>query len=124
MSEQVWGAIVIALIGIIIGGAGGAAIFRRATKGLMPNSTEIADTAEAVAATASSTAAVVAATAASVAAALHTEISEQLASIQNQLVNNSDKIVDLKVSITGFMGACPERHKAIEQRLNFLEQKV
>jgi hypothetical protein len=121
MSEQAFWIIIVALVGIIIGGAGGAALFRNAAKKIIPSSTDVADTAAVVAATASSTAAVVAATATSVAAALKTEIQGQIAEIRSEIHDNSKKLNDLEIVITGFMGACPERHKAINQRLESIE---
>jgi hypothetical protein len=126
MTEQILYYIIIALVGIIIGGTGGAALFRRVSKGTIPNHNDaesVADVAAVVASTASSTAAVVAATATSVAANLRTEISSQISAIQLQLADNSDKLNDLKVVITGFMGACPEKHRAIEQRFDAMEKR-
>lgn len=123
MNEQVWMTIVVALVGIIIGGAGGATLFRKATKGFVSNSEDIANTAATLAATASSTAAVVASTATTVASALRVELAGQLTSIQVRISNNSDKLNDLEVAINRFMGACPEKHRAIEQRLDSLDRR-
>lgn len=99
-------------------------MFRRAAKGIIPNADDVAATAVTVAATATTTAAVVAATASSVAAALHTEISGQFETLRTQLTANTKEISELRIFITGFMSACPERHKAIDQRLTVLDRAM
>jgi len=118
MSEQIWITIVVALIGIIIGGAGGAALFRKAVK-LPPMSSEetnqnrIGDTA-----------ALAASVAATTATAFRLELNGHITNLTNKIDKNEDSLQSLTIKITEFMAVCPEKHKALDQKFEMLKTMI
>lgn len=122
MNEQILLYLIVALFCILVGGAGGATLFRRITKYIVPD--ETTSVAATVATTASTVAATVAATASSVASALRSELTGQMGSLEQQLAANTARLTDLEIAINRFMGACPERHQAIAQRLDGVDKRL
>lgn len=120
MSEQVMLWVIIALIGILVGGAGGATILRGVTKRVLPDTT--AETAATLANSNAVIAATVAQTATSVAAALQMEISERLGRIETRIDTSNESIHKLEIAVSGFMASCPAKHESIDGRLKSLER--
>jgi Na+/glutamate symporter len=116
MNETVWIAITVALVGIIIGGAGGAALFRRAVK--LPMSSEeqnqnrIGDNA-----------ALASSVAAKTASAFRTELNGHIGNLTEKIDKQNDNLQALTLRITEFMAVCPVKHQMIEQRIEILENK-
>jgi len=116
MTEQALWTIIFCLISVIVGGAGGAALFRKILKIPDPPANMNGDAAT-IAATAAASAA------ASTAASFRTELNEHMRIFEKQLDANTQKLSALDITVAGFTGACLERHKAIDRRLELVEEK-
>jgi membrane protein required for beta-lactamase induction len=105
-------AIILVLVGIIVGGAGGATIIRNSFKSLnIPdgNSKESAHLASEIAER--------------TAAACKVELKEYIVSLESHLNVTNNRLSELENTINRIMGACPEKHVAIERRLANLEER-
>lgn len=115
MSEQIWIFMVVGLLGVIIGGAGGSALFRKAVGKLPisseePNHNRIGDMA-----------ALAASVAATTATAFREELNGHITTLTKKIDDNSASLNGLSKEIAGLTAACPERHKAVDRRLDELE---
>lgn len=125
MSENILWLIITGLFGVIIGGAGGQALIRRALKMPSDNSPGEADgplgkkddTVKALAAVASTAAE-------ATASAFRLELNGHMTNFERQLVSTNTRLSNLEGNIQTLLGACPERHRSIEKRLNDLEIAV
>lgn len=111
MSLELLYGVILVLIGIIIGGTGGQALLHKALK--VP---EIDS--------GGSSAVLAAAAAATAAAAAANLLSDRVKTFEYQLSINTQGLSALKESVDLLSGACPERHKAIEQRLESFEREL
>ena len=114
MTEPIWLTIVVGLIGIIIGGAGGAAILRRTFKIPEPDSKDDVTQNSSLAAT----------VAATTAATFRVELTEHMKTLEANIATNNQRLTDLEKTVSAFLGACPERHKAIDRRLDECEASI
>ncbi len=106
MTEQTLQYIIIALVGIIIGGTGGAALIRKVTNAALPNSDSQSSAAAASAAAVSASATLL----------------SHIKALEDQLASNTQRLMEMEQTFNRFLGACPERHTAIERRLEILER--
>ena len=111
MNEQTLLYIIAGLFGIIIGGAGGTAIIRKMIK--LPYGDE--------ATTATTAATAAAATVAAASVAFRAEFTNYMKPMEAQLSENTKKLSELDNTISGLMAACPEKHRAVDRRLDVLE---
>lgn len=109
MTEQTLQYIIIALVGIIIGGTGGAALIRKVTNAALPNS----DSQSSASAASAAAAAAVSASA---------TLLSHIKALEDQLASNTQRLMEMEQTFNRFLGACPERHTAIERRLEILER--
>lgn len=96
--------VIFILIGVIVGGAGGGALVRRSYKHLEGVGSGESGTSDLI-------------------SSFKQEIREQISPVVKQLDTNNQRLSSLETTVNRFIGACPEKHKAIDQRLDALERK-
>lgn len=129
MSAELTWIIIASLISIIIGGAGGAALFRNTAKKFMPpgmDSTEMqayADSAKAAAHAAEA--------ASDIAKAFRDTVSVQLTELKTSLKDQNlmlDKLTSeqakMSTRLDQFPGLCAEKHRRIDENLARVQQEI
>ena len=127
MSEQYLWYIIICLVGIILGGSRVASAGRKLLK--IPETADQptdSQTDSSALSTAASAAASAAATAATVAAsaAFRLQLVDHLRPLEEQALALNERVAKLDGTVHEFLGSCPEKHKAIDQRQDSFEKQL
>jgi hypothetical protein len=108
MSTEVFLIIIAILGGIIIGGTGGSAIIRKNLR--IDTPVQSTSNTEGCASGTNND------------SVIHNELLRRMNSIDNIVSANTKEVNNLNNTVQRLLGECPEKHKAIEQRLRNLEK--